>query len=66
MSENSTEQTNVDTTGLIVSHEGFSQLVTANKQDTSNSKEKGFSGVVDANSKNIKNASSSNKSNETK
>lgn len=59
MSENLTEQTEIDTTGLKPVHEGFSELVTANKQNTSNVIEKGVSGVVDANKQNSD--SSSNK-----
>ncbi len=44
------EQTNIDTTGLKDVSEGFSQIVTANNQNKSNAQEKGFSGVIDANS----------------
>ena len=57
MNKNLTEQTEIDTTELKLATEGFSELITANNQNSqtnthNNSKEKSCSGLKTANNQN--------------
>lgn len=64
MNKNLTEQTEIDITELKLATEGFSGLKTANNQNSqtnthNNSKEKGCSDIVNANSQNNSSSNSS-------
>ena len=55
MSEKLTEQIQINTSKLVRSNEGFSEVINSNTQNNqlfSNVKEKGLSGIVSANGQN--------------